>query len=62
MKLKWFFFDQYSKSYEVNFGDLIVQIIFKKNDLSKVVEADELPSSERGGKSFGSTGKWFFLD
>ena len=62
MKLKWFFFYQYSKSYEVNFGDLIVQIIFKKIELSKVVEADELPSSERGGKSSGSTGKWVFLD
>ena len=62
VKLKSFFFYHSAKSYEVNFGDHIVQIIFKKIGLPKVVEADELPSSERGGKSFGSTGKWFFLD
>ncbi len=44
------------KSYEVKKGDKVAQILFKKVELAKIVEVDNLDNTTRGEGGFGSTG------
>jgi dUTP pyrophosphatase len=46
-----------SKSYTVEAGHKIAQIIFYPVEIPEIVEANELSCSERGEGCFGSTGK-----
>jgi dUTP pyrophosphatase len=43
--------------FEVHRGDKIAQIVFYPVPETKLREVDELPSSERGGGGFGSSGR-----
>lgn len=44
------------KSYEVKKGDRIAQIVFKKVEVAKIVEVENLDDTTRGDGGFGSTG------
>ena len=43
-------------AFEVQPGDRIAQLVIVKLPRVEVVEADELPGSERAGRGFGSSG------
>jgi len=43
------------KSYQVEEGDQIAQMIFEKIDMSGMIEVDHLQITHRGNKGFGST-------
>lgn len=50
-------FNHSPKPFEVWVGDCVVQVVYKKIELSDFLEVDELSCAERGDKSFGPTGK-----
>jgi len=43
------------KSYQVQEGDRIAQMIIEKMDMSEMLEVDHLQITDRGNKGFGST-------
>ena len=49
-------FNHSSEPYEVNVGNRIAQIIFQRYQNAVFVKTDELSKTDRGKRSFGSTG------
>jgi dUTP pyrophosphatase len=45
------------KELEIKKGDKIAQIIFHKAEYPQLIQSDNLPITERGGKGFGSSGR-----
>lgn len=52
-----FKFDEKRPGTPYEIGDKIGQIIFRKDDATKLVETDELSETDRGTGGFGSTGR-----
>lgn len=52
-----FKFDEKRPGTPYEIGDKIGQIIFRKEDATKLVETDELSETDRGSGGFGSTGR-----
>lgn len=49
--------NRYTEPYVVEKGDKIAQLIIQRHETPELVEADELDTTERGDKGFGSSGK-----
>ena len=45
-----------AKDFEVNVGDRIAQLILERISMAPAVKVDELTTTERGGRGYGSTG------
>ncbi|MBI3250523.1 MAG: dUTP diphosphatase [Candidatus Andersenbacteria bacterium] len=45
------------ESHDIQAGDKIAQCILQKFEPAEIQETDELPSSDRGAKGFGSSGR-----
>lgn len=46
-----------AEAFEVVRGERIAQLVIQRVEQAEFVEVDELPSTERGGGGFGSTGR-----
>lgn len=56
-EVKVLLFNHSALPFEIHRGDRIAQLIIEKISYAQVTLVDELPSTQRGDKGFGSTGK-----